>query len=288
MSRIPRAALLNDLSGLGRCALSVSIPTLSALGVQPCPVPTALLSAHTGFPGAVMEAQTDFLSRALAHYEASGTVFDGVSSGYLGSTEQADAIGAFLVRQRNLGCGVRLVDPAMADHGRLYRGVSAQMPKAMARLCAHATLITPNHTEACLLTGLPYTGDAMSEEAAQALAKALLALGCDAALITGLHLEGGRWANLLIEGDTLTLCPYAPLPAAFPGTGDLFAAAMLGYLLGGNDAGAAMARATALVRRAMEATLARGVDPLEGVVFEPMLGAFQTITGFALERQRIP
>ena len=93
---------------------------------------------------------------------------------------------------------------------------------------------------------------------------------------------------MIAEVNALKTDAYEPLPAAFPGTGDLFAAAMLGYLLGGNDAGAAMARATALVRRAMEATLARGVDPLEGVVFEPMLGAFQTITGFALERRRIP
>lgn len=270
--KIPAVAVIHDLSGVGRCALSVALPTLSVLGAQACALPTALLSAHTGFEGVTPRDQSPFLAQALDEWTQMGRSFDGVYTGYLARPEQAQMLSAFLARQRQKGLGLAVVDPAMGDHGKLYRAVSPQMPQAMAALCALADLIVPNPTEAALLTGVPYLEGATPAQA-EALLGALLALGCGGALVTGLKLKDGRAANLLrMKGQSgFWACPYQPLPCAFPGTGDLFASTLTGFLLRGLSPQEAMARATAFVYQAMARTLESGTAPREGVGFEPML-----------------
>lgn len=272
---IPAAAVIHDLSGLGRCALSVALPTLSVLGVQGCALPTALLSAHTGFPGSAPVDQTPFLEAALAHWAAMDRTFQGVYTGYLAQPGQAPLLAELLADQRRRGMTLAVVDPAMADHGKLYRGVSPQMPEAMRALCGQASVILPNPTEAALLTGLADPGPSDPGQAAR-LGRALLDLGCGAALVTGLRLGEDWAANVLYSGrEGFWVCPYRPLPCAFPGAGDLFAAAFTGFALTGAALEEAMARATAFVYQAMKRTLAAGTPTREGLCFEPMLASIR-------------
>ena len=274
---IPAAAVIHDLSGLGRCALSVALPTLSVLGVQGCALPTALLSAHTGFPGSAPVDQTPFLEAALAHWAAMDRTFQGVYTGYLAQPGQAPLLAELLADQRRRGMALAVVDPAMADHGKLYRGVSPQMPEAMRALCGQASVILPNPTEAALLTGLDYAPQSSPLQAAR-LGRALLDLGCGAALITGLRLGEDWAANVLFPGgEGFWVCPYRPLPCAFPGAGDLFAAAFTGFVLTGAALEEAMGRATAFVYQAMKRTLEAATPTREGLCFEPMLACIRQL-----------
>ncbi|MEG1192777.1 MAG: bifunctional hydroxymethylpyrimidine kinase/phosphomethylpyrimidine kinase [Clostridia bacterium] len=284
-NRAPRVAVAQDLSGIGRSALAVALPTLAALGVQACPLPTALLSAHTAFPGVQMIDQTDFLGQALEEWTRLDRSFEGVYTGFLATPKEAVRLRAFICAQRARGCGWAVVDPAMADHGSLYRTVPAAMPDAMRDLVAVSDLTTPNYTEACLLTGTPYQAEPLTPQALRALLRALIGLGCKAALVTGARLQGGACANALLraQGDVY-LCRYAPLPAAFPGTGDLLCAMLTGRLLTGMAPEEALGCASGFAYEAIRRTLALGTDPIEGVQFEGMLCALSEVPRLAVEK----
>lgn len=267
----PRAAVFHDLSGLGRCALSVVMPTLAALGVSPCALPTALLSAHTAYERPVQTDETDYLAAGLSHWRMLGARFDGAYTGYLASPAQARLLTEALCDFESRGVPCRVVDPAMADHGRLYRAVSPDMPEAMRALCARATLITPNLTEACLLTDTPYPDAPLADAALAHLLDALRDLGCGAVLITGVPRARGA-ANVLATADGARLeIAYDVLPAAYPGTGDLLASVVTGGLLRGQTPENALRVATRFVRRAIENALRLGRPAREGVPFEPLL-----------------
>ena len=152
---VQRVAAVNDLSGFGRCSLTVSIPILSAMGFQVCPLPTAVLSAHTGYPNPVIRDFTEDMEGFLRHWESLGLTFACGYTGYLGNERQADVLEPFLRRLREQRA-LRLVDPAMADHGKLYSSCTPALVQAMARLVALANVATPNLTELCLLTGGDY------------------------------------------------------------------------------------------------------------------------------------
>lgn len=282
--KIPAVAVVHDLSGIGRCALSVALPTLSVLGAQVCALPTALLSAHTLFPGVTPRDESAFLEQALCQWRRLDRTFDAIYTGYLAQPGQAALLADFLSGQKTRGLSLAVVDPAMGDHGRLYRAVSAQMPQAMRALCALADLIVPNPTEAALLTDSPFLEKADPAQAWR-LMKALTALGCGGALVTGLALSGGGAANLLyLRGqEGFWACRYQPLPCAFPGTGDLFAAALTGFMLSGYAPQQSMARATAFVYQAMARTVEAGTPPREGVGFEPLLAAIGAVEPMPLD-----
>ena len=139
-------AAIHDLSGVGRCALTVVMPVLSAMGAQVCPVPTAVLSAHTAFSGIAVRDLTDFLPAYLDHWRALGLRFDAVYAGYLGSPAQVEIVSDLLAEQEG---ALKVLDPVMGDDGRLYNGMAEEMPAKWRSLCAHADVVTPNMT--CLL-----------------------------------------------------------------------------------------------------------------------------------------
>lgn len=151
---IPRVLAIHDLSGFGRCSLTVILPVLSALGVQVCPLPTAVLSTHTGgFAEVAMRDLTDFLAESLSRYQELKLDFDCVYSGFLGSEDQIDICADCLSRYPD---ALKVVDPVMGDHGKPYRTYTPAMQRRMGELARHADLITPNLTEACMLLGQPY------------------------------------------------------------------------------------------------------------------------------------
>ncbi len=153
-----RIASIQDISCLGRCSLTVALPVISALGVECAIVPTAVLSAHTAFPGFVSRDLTDQLDAIAAHWQAQHVHFDALYTGYIASVPQVQQVLDFFDAVKSPDTMI-FVDPAMADHGKLYSGFGPDFPAAMARVVARADVAMPNLTEACLLTGTPYRED---------------------------------------------------------------------------------------------------------------------------------
>lgn len=264
-NRIPRALIVQDLSCLGRCSLTVALPMLESLGVQAVPLPTAVLSTHTGgfgHPAAV--DLTAFMQEAIFHYRSLDLRFDAVITGYMASIQQAEIARGLLAWQSQ---ALKVVDPAMADHGRLYQGLPKDLPGRLRALCEDADLIVPNWTEACLLAGAEYSDAPVSPEALFALCSRLPGRE---AVVTGAPLEGGP-ANVVYSGGEVTLIPYELLPAAYPGTGDLFAARLTGRMLQGMPLERAAREATQFLSAVIARTLSAGTPAREGVLLERCL-----------------
>ena len=260
-------AAIHDLSGVGRCALTVVMPVLSVLGAQVCPVPTAVLSAHTAFSGIAARDLTDFLPAYLDHWRALGLRFDAVYAGYLGSPKQVEIVAAFLSEQAG---ALKVLDPVMGDDGRLYSGMAGEMPALWRSLCARADVITPNMTEYALLTGESYSLAPRTQ--AEGMLGKLLDMGAKSAVITSLPLEGGL-ANAYMrrEDGQMGVCAFERLDAHYPGTGDLFASVLTGALLRGEALEGAVRRATAFTRLCVEHSMAFDTPVNYGVDLEPLL-----------------
>ena len=264
-----RVAAIHDLSGFGRCSLAVIIPVLSSMGIQCCPVPTAVLSTHTGgFEDIVIKDLTDYISPALSQYKKLGIEFDAVYSGFLASAEQIDHCLEFFSVYKD---SLKIVDPVMGDHGKPYRTYTAELCKRMGELVDVADVITPNLTEAAILLGEQYP-----VELTTGLVKSWLARLCERvkiAVITGVPLTEGVIANVGCDRDHGGFwrvdCDY--VPASYPGTGDIFASVLTGSLLLGDSLPIAMDRATAFTQIAIKNTYSYGLEPRNGVLFEPSL-----------------
>ena len=269
MKSAKTVAAIHDLSGVGRCALTVVMPVISVMGAQVCPVPTAVLSAHTAFSGIAAHDLTGFLPAYLAHWRALGLRFDAVYAGYLAGPEQAAIVEGFLNGQRD---ALKVLDPVMGDDGRLYAGMPEDMPAKWRGLCARADVVTPNMTEYALLTGEAYSLEPRTMAQAEKMLDALLEMGAQSAVITSLPLEKGLANAYMRRGDkTAGICAFERLEAHYPGTGDLFASVLTGALLQGKALEAAVAQATAFTRRAVARTMRLPTEVNYGVDLEPLL-----------------
>ena len=276
MTPAPRIAAIQDISGFGRCSMTVVLPVLAAMGSQCCPLPTAYLSAHTAFPPsehATFLDMTGQMAGTAAHWAELGVGFDAIYSGFLGSAGQIALIEDFYRRFRGADTLV-LVDPVMGDHGRPYRTYTPDMCARMGELAARADVITPNLTEAALLLGEPYEAVPGEEAGLRRWLERLSLDGKRSVVLTGVSLAPGQvGAGWFDRTDGSMGFPAArEEPAHFPGTGDLFASVLLGALLRGEGLGAASKRAVDFVQRCAAHTLALGTPVLEGVQFEPLLG----------------
>lgn len=265
---------VHDLSGFGKCSLGVVIPTLAAMGVRACALPTAYLSAHTAFPPcehAVFLDLTAQMEATLAHWEELHAQFDGFYSGFLGAPEQMEILERCLSQQRRDGF-LAMVDPVMGDGGKPYRTYTPQLCRKMAELAAHADVITPNLTEAAILLNEAYDPSPDKEKAAEWLRRLSLD-GRRSVIITGLSLSPDTLGAGCYDRETDTVeLAQAPLAhGTFSGTGDLFASVAFGKLLAGESLPAATRAAVSFVSLAANATLERGGDPVEGADFEPLL-----------------
>lgn len=264
-------AAVHDLSGVGRCALTVAIPVISAMGAQVCPAITAALSAHTGFADSHRIATidlTDFLKRMLDAWDEMGLKFDAVYTGYLGSPRQAEIISGFMDGQMG---ALKLVDPVMGDDGRLYSGMDGEMVQAMRNLCRKAQVMTPNMTEYAYLAGEEYSlRDRTEDEIRRMLDK------CEAenAIITSVPYNGAL-VNACRDGSgNVSILPFRAMKRHYPGTGDIFASVLCGALVGGDDLAGAVSRAAEYVSRTIEISMDIDIDGNFGVQLErtlPML-----------------
>ncbi|MBN1835234.1 MAG: pyridoxamine kinase, partial [Spirochaetales bacterium] len=233
-SPVPRAAAIHDLSGFGRASLTVIIPILATMGIQVCPLPTAVFSTHTGgFEGYRFVDLSAHMRAAIEHWTQLGLRFDAVYSGFLGSSEQIQIVSEFIDSfgsERQLV----LVDPVMGDGGKPYGPVQPQLIQGMRSLVASAGLITPNFTELCFLLERPYREGISPAELKDWLME-LSELGPSVIIATSVPLAPGGETSAVVAYDRSdgrfwkVDCTF--VPAYYPGTGDAFASVVLGSLL---------------------------------------------------------
>lgn len=222
-----RILSVQDLSCLGQCSATVALPILSACGQEACLLPTALLSTHTGgFTDVHRRELTTDLEAICGHWLREELQFDAIYTGYLGSAAQIDLLMEYLPKLAGADCRI-LVDPAMADHGKLYKGFDEAYAAKMVHLCEKADVLLPNVTEACILTGMPIP-DTCDEAQAEVLLERLSALGPRTVVLTGIDYGAGLTGAAILADGKFTHCPHEKLPGSCHGTGDIFTAAFAG------------------------------------------------------------
>ena len=268
---LPRVAAVHDLCGYGKCSLGVAIPVLSAAGIDVCPVPTSLFSAHTRFPKFYMHDTTPMLTDYLDAWREEGIELDGIYSGFLGSAEQVDAI---LRLYREYPGALRIVDPVMGDGGSKYPTYTDEMCDAMKGLVDGADVLTPNLTEASILTGIAYAGQDVDEGYIKGMMDALLGMGAKSIVLKGVVHEGERVIRnyVSVAGGDVEEVSGELLPYMLHGTGDLFASGLTAAIYAGESLLSAVEFAGGLVRHAMEITPDQPDYQVRGVSFESVLG----------------
>jgi len=236
VSKLKRIVSVQDISCLGKCSLTVALPIISAMGVECVVVPTAVLSTHTMFRGYTFRDLTDDINPILNHWRKENIKYDAVYTGYLGSFEQLNIVGQMFDEYKNDGALI-VVDPVMADNGKLYPGFTEEFAKSMATICGKADVIVPNLTEASYMLGVPYVGSDYDEEYIKDMLKKLCGLGCKKAVITGVSFEKGRLGVMAYNAKTDNYFTYfnTHLPVSYHGTGDIFTSCLVGGLM--NDLG---------------------------------------------------
>lgn len=270
---LKRIAAVHDLSGLGKCSLTVALPVISATGVECACIPTAVLSTHTGeFCGWTFRDLSDEMVPTARHWRREEAQFDGIYSGYLASPEQAELLGQVLDLLAGSDTLV-VVDPVMADNGSYYSKLDGRMCGAFRSLIARADVITPNVTEAALLTGMAYEPGVHGGDYLRTMLDALGALGPGVVTVTGVRPAPDRIGN--VACDCRSGAVYSSMrpahPGVFYGTGDVFAAAFAALLVRGAPLPQALELATALTDESICRSLLRDTPRRFGVDFEGAL-----------------
>ena len=274
-SPVPRMAAVHDLSGLGRCSLTAVIPVLSGLGIQVCPLPTALLSSQTdGYSDYFFQDLSDSMEKIMDRWEAEKVDFEGIYSGFLGSPGQAGQVCRFIDRFSKPGQLI-VVDPVMGDDGEFYGPYSRSMVEAMKQLCARANLITPNFTEAALLLDEPYRPSLTEGELADWLRR-LSGLGPARVVITSVPLGKTGDRRIALAGwdrekAQFFLSSVKRIRRSYPGTGDIFTSLLTGHLMKGVPFKRAVKRAERKIQLVIKKTSEYNLPRREGVLLEKYL-----------------
>lgn len=276
----PRIAVINSMAGYGRCSLTEALPVISAMKVQACPVPTAVFSNHTGFSTHYGMDFTQQMAGYLSQWDALNFDFDGIYCGFLGNTDQIPIAADFIRRQKAKGCSTVLVDPVMGDHGKTYRTITASHCAALRELVRLADIITPNITEACLLTGAPWRECGWQEKELAQLCAALHDLGPGKIVITGLPCRISQrdgFMNFISQrteknSHAETACSIAPIAGASRhGTGDIFASIVAADAVKGQPLTASVKKAADFISLCIRASEELRIPEPDGVCFENFL-----------------
>lgn len=279
----PRAAAIHDMSGFGRCSLTVAIPILSAMGVQCCPLPTAFLSTHTGgFTGFTFLDMTEEMPKVAAHWKSLDLRFDAIYSGFLGSEAQIDIVEDF-IRAFRTPDTVVVIDPVMGDDGAAYQTYTPAMCAGMARLAELADVITPNLTEAAFLLGMDYGDLPRGEAGLRQIVRELSMEGKRSVALTGASLAPGKTGAMCFDaaigGTEAVQTDFIAHP--LHGTGDVFASVLTGGLVKGKTLTEAAREAVEFIRACAVRTVEQNLPMREGVDFEPLLGLLTERSGQA-------
>ncbi|MBQ8524610.1 MAG: pyridoxamine kinase [Clostridia bacterium] len=262
---------LQDISCFGKCSITVALPVISAMGLSCAVIPTAVLSTHTGgFKGFTFRDLTDDIPSVSEHWQREGLSFDGIYTGYLGSRRQIGMIIDFIESFRR--DTLIFVDPAMADHGKLYTGFDMDFVSAMRELCSKADIIVPNITEAAMMLGCEYKASGYDEAYIHTMLRRLCDLGCRRALLTGVSYDSGHRGCVCYDRENDCFESYFSenIPVESHGTGDVFASSFFGALMLGKQIGEAMKIAVDFTVASIRATLG-DAGHWYGVKFEKCL-----------------
>ena len=264
-----RIVTVQDISCVGKCSLTVALPIISAMGTEAAVLPTAVLSTHTMFKGFTFCDLTDEIEPIVAHWKKENMDFDAVYTGYLGSARQI-ALTKDLISKFKGEDTLVLVDPAMADGGRMYTGFEKSFALEMATLCSVADIIVPNLTEASFMLGEEYVAEGYDEEYIKDMLKKLTALGCKTAVITGVSFEKDKLGVMSYDSESGEYFSYfrERIPESFHGTGDVFASTFLGALMRERSIGDSLKIATDFTVECIKATLCNPQERKYGVNFE--------------------
>lgn len=277
MQPVPKIAAIHDISGLGRCSLTAVLPVLSAMGVQVCPLPTAVLSTQTdGYKGFSFSDFTDDMPEYIAHWRSLRVRFDAIYSGFLGSERQIDLVSDF-VEDFSQPDQIVLIDPVLGDCGSLYTGFGAGMVANMRMLVNRAHIITPNLTEALFLLDEPCETKPVDDARLRQFLQSLGDMGPEMVVITGALDSGGRRFNAGFSRSENRYwnTHYEPVPVNYPGSGDIFAAVLLGRLLKGAGLGDAMSFSADFLTHLITYTHAAKTPRREGLLLERALHLLQ-------------
>lgn len=269
-----KIAVINDIAGYGRCAMTVLLPIISYMGVQACPLPTSIFSNNTAFPHFFMDDYTDRMEAYIENWKKLGLTFDGIATGYLGSVRQIAIVKRF-IREFSGENTLVLVDPVMGDHGRLYSAYTAELCTALRELVALSDIITPNLTEACYLLDIPYRERGWKRKELLDMAEGLSAMGPSKVVITGI-VEGECIANYVYvkseEGEPeARLSRIHKADAERCGTGDVFAAVIAADAVNGVPFDKSVKKAAAFVKQCIEEAVKWETPSTDGVPFEEIL-----------------
>ena len=271
---VPRLAMINDIAGFGRCSTTVSLPVISVMKVQVCPVPTSVLSNHLGFPLCHFDDYTSHMRDYIKVWSELGLTFDGLYCGFLGNEEQIDIVREFVEMFRP---PLFLLDPVMGDHGKSYSSITEMHVQKMKALLPLADIITPNITEACLLTGTPWKDGEWTMQELSGLCEKLASLCLKdsvsaSIVITGIR-QGNSLVNFLWDDGVYTTVSTPIAGASRPGTGDIFASILAADAVRGETLLTSVQKAANFVGLCIAGSEKAGTPVQEGVVFEKYLAA---------------
>ena len=269
-----KIAVINDIAGYGRCAMTVLLPIISYMGVQACPLPTSIFSNNTAFPHFFMDDYTDRMEAYIENWKKLGLTFDGIATGYLGSVRQIAIVKRF-IREFSEENTLVLVDPVMGDHGRLYSAYTAELCTELRKLVALSDIITPNLTEACYLLNIPYRERGWTRKELFTMAERLSAMGPSKVVITGI-VQGEFIANYVYvkseEGEPKArFSRIHKADAERCGTGDVFAAVIAADAVNGIPFDKSVKKAATFVKQCIEEAVKWKTPSTDGVPFEEIL-----------------
>lgn len=264
-----KIALINDITGFGRCSVAVQLPIISRLGVQCCVLPTSILSNHTGFPSYSFQDFTPHMHEHIDEWRKLNLQFRGICTGFLGSAEQISIVRDFIDEFGGDDC-ITLVDPVMGDEGKAYGTYTPEMCGRMAELVAHADIITPNITEACILANVDYNPH-MSFDDAFSLAQKLCDMGPSKVVVTGVE-HGSSMSNVCFErGRKPFIVTGEKLGEQRSGTGDVFSAIIAADAVNEVPFRKSIEKATRFAHDCVQASIDLGIPRTDGLAFEEKL-----------------
>ncbi len=268
-NRQKKIAVINDFSGFGRCSIAASLPIISAMKIQCCPLPTSIFSNHTGFDSFFYTDYTEHMDAYIDEWVKLALHFHGILTGFLGSPEQIRIVKRFLELFKTED-NVTVIDPVMGDYGKLYPTYSPSLAQQMCDLLPYADILTPNLTEACILTGTEYKPD-MNEEELAVLCEKLSNMGPQRIVISGLE-RGDDLENFIFEvGKTSQIIRVHKVGPCRSGTGDVFSSIVAADAVNGVDFVSSVQHASAFIEKVLRRTVELDLPKTDGICFEEFL-----------------
>ncbi len=265
-----KLAVINDISGFGRCSITVSLPIVSYLGVQCCPVPTSVFSNHTGYPQFFFDDYTDRMPEYIDNWKKLGLTFEGIATGFLGSARQIQIVKKFIKEFSKENTQI-IIDPVMGDYGKLYPTYTEELCQEMKKLVSLADIVTPNLTECCKLTDVSYKDAGWKKKELYNMAEQLSGQGPEKVVITGIR-QGEFIANYIYEkGKEPKLIRTHRVGTERSGTGDVFAAVIAADSINGVPFDKSVKKASGFVKKCILKSIELDIPRTDGVCFEEIL-----------------